>query len=315
MKNLLKSLILVCALLAVVVTTPASAQTILTPTTLSAALTTSSGTVMTVTSATGFTARTTSAYVDGELMDVNAVSGTTITIGRGRSGTRAVPHISGALVFVGPPNAFAAVSPRGSCTRNNELYLPRIDVTTATATDCVGGIWIQSDLRTGVQTQARWRVYAPEPGGTAYTSLNTTGTATIATELYCSEVWLPTSKLLTGIALLAGTANSTDKHYVALYDNSGVAIANSALAGATGNTTASAYQQYAFTSPYFAVGPAQYFACFQSNGTTDTVRMAVTGVNDNILTKGQTGATFGTLPALTVPTAFTTAVGPYVYLY
>jgi hypothetical protein len=43
--------------------------------------------------------------------------------------------------------------------------------------------------------------------------------------------------------------------------------------------------------------------------------MAVTGVNDNILTKGQTGATFGTLPALTVPTAFTTAVGPYVYLY
>jgi hypothetical protein len=44
--------------------------------------------------------------------------------------------------------------------------------------------------------------------------------------------------------------------------------------------------------------------------------MAVTGSSaDNTLTKGQTGATFGTIPALTVPTTFTTAVGPYVYLY
>jgi hypothetical protein len=43
--------------------------------------------------------------------------------------------------------------------------------------------------------------------------------------------------------------------------------------------------------------------------------MAVTGVNDNFLTAGQTGATFGTVPTLTVPTTFTTAVGAYIFLY
>ena len=43
--------------------------------------------------------------------------------------------------------------------------------------------------------------------------------------------------------------------------------------------------------------------------------MAHTAYQDNFLTKGQTGVTFGTVPTLTVPTSFTDAVGPYVYLY
>jgi hypothetical protein len=46
------------------------------------------------------------------------------------------------------------------------------------------------------------------------------------------------------------------------------------------------------------VGPAQYFACFQTNGTTDTARMLVTSVTDFTLTKGQTSGTFG---AVAVP--------------
>src|SRR5207244_4421622 len=125
----------------------------------------------------------------------------------------------------------------------------------------------------------------------------------------------PYNKQLTGIALLNGTtAAGTDKHYVVLYDQGGTALANSAVAGAS-TSGASTYQTFAFTTKFYAVGPAQYFACFQTNGTTDTVRMVVTGTQDTLLTKGQTGATFGTVPALTVPTTFTTAVGPYVYLY
>ena len=159
----------------------------------------------------------------------------------------------------------------------------------------------------------------PDSGGTAYTSLNTNGTTLSATTLYCTEVNLPTNKLLTGIALLNGTTASTDNHYVVLYDSTGVALANSALAGAIA-AGASTYQKYAFTQKFFAVGPAQYFACFQSNGTTDTVRMVVTGTQDTLLTKGQTGAaayasSLFTIGALTVPTTFTTAVGPYVSLY
>lgn len=324
MKNLMKATFVLAALLAAF---PAHAQTILTQTTLSATVTSTGARNVVVASGAGITAGVTDIYVNRELAAVTGCSpacpsssATTLTLQRAASGTAAGTHASGDLVFVGPPSAFPT-NPRvtwptdGSCTRSNFAYLPAINVSTGIIADCLGGHLIKGLVTSGATTAARFRVYAPEPGGTAYSSIGGTGTATIATEVYCSEVWLPTSKNLTGIALLAGTANSTDKHYVVLYDNGGTAIANSAVAGTTGNTTASAYQQYAFTSPYFAVGPAQYFACFQSNGTTDTVRMAATGTNDNLLTKGQTGATFGTVPALTVPTTFTTAVGPYVYLY
>lgn len=307
---------------ALVFLSAADAQIILTPTTLSTALTTSSGQVMTVTSASpnatsaqNFAAGTTYAYIDKELVAVKAVSSTTIGIIRGQGGTNASPHVSGALVWSATPNYFFARPPNedkgGSCTRANEIVLPYVNVNSGVVSDCLGGTWVN-----GVTNRlTQYRLMYPDPGGTAYTSINSTGTATIATEVYCTEVNLPYNKLLTGIGILAGTANSTDKHYVVLYDSAGNALANSAVAGTSGNTTASAYQAYAFTSTFYAVGPAQYFGCFQSNGTTDTVRMIVTGVNDNFLTKGQTGATFGTIPALTVPTGFTTAVGPYLYVY
>ena len=88
---------------------------------------------------------------------------------------------------------------------------------------------------------------------------------------------------------------------------------------ATAGTTASGtnvYQKIAFTSKYYAVGPAQYFGCLEGNGGgSSTVTMIKTGMQDTYLTKGQTGTTFGTLPALTVPTTFTSAVGPYWQLY
>jgi hypothetical protein len=299
----------------------AHAQTLLVPTTLSAAISGAGTQVMTVASVTTVSGYTvvagTVGYLDNEEVIIKplngTVSGTTLGIIRGQGGTTAAPHASGALVFLGPPNAFAStpgINPQGSCTRGNQLYLPFINVKEAVISDCLGGQWTN-----GVTTRSpRFRIYSPEPGGTAYTSLNTSGTSLIATEVYCTETFVPTNKLLTGAAVLAGTSVSTDSWYMVLYDSGGTALANSAVAGAT-LSGASTYQQQAFTSKFFAVGPADYFVCFQSNGTSATARMAVTGVNDNILTKGQTGATFGTIPALTVPTTFTTAVGPYVYLY
>jgi hypothetical protein len=289
--------------------------TLLTPTTLSAAMADNITQTLTVASATGFTAGSTDVFVDRELMAVLAVNGNAITVQRGIGGTTAAPHLSGALAFVATPsNFFFGSYPSGSCTRSAQVVLPHIHVLSGIVFDCLGGQWISGGATTGATTEPRWRVYAPEPGATAYTSINSTGTTEGATTLYCSEVWLPQNKLLTGIALLNGTTVGTDKRYVVLYDNAGNALANSALAGAL-TATASVYQAFAFTSTYFAVGPAQYFACFQANGTTDSFRAATTGTNDNILTKGQTGATFGTVPALTVPTSFNSAVGPYVYLY
>lgn len=304
----------------------AQAQTIiLTPTTLSAAIGDSKAHTMVVTSATGFVANTTVAVIDREMVAVEAVSGTTITIRRGASGTVATTHANSALVFVGSPVAFAPATttrvdqsgnPAGSCTRGSLLYLPVINLRTATISDCIGGQWQSgSPFNSGAQQASRFHVLSPDPGSVALTTINTNGTAVGATTLYCSEVFLPSNKLLTGIGVLNGTTVTANARYVILYDSAGNAISNSALAGQA-SVTASVYENYAFTAKYFAIGPAQYFACLQDNAVgSTTVRMVVTSLGDHILTKGQTGATFGTVPALTVPTTFTTAVGPWVYLY
>lgn len=260
--------------------------------------------------------------VDSELMLVTAqpISGTLVVrVSRGQAGTRAEPHINGATVFIGSGNGYFnnfLHSSGSACTASNQLVLPWFYPNAPTGgfgktSNCIGGQWVN-----GISTPyGKWRINAPEPGATAYTSINTNGTALTATTMYCTEVFLPTDKLLTGIAILNGTTVGTDNHLVILYSKAGgTALANSATAGAV-SSGGSTFQQYAFTSTYIAVGPADYFACVQSNGATDNLRMVVTGVNDNLLTKGQTASVFGTIPALVAPTTFTTAVGSYIYLY
>jgi hypothetical protein len=320
----------------------AAAQTLLTTTTLSAAVpntlqsVTTAGLmgVVTVASATGITAPAgntsgvlnnvtgTFLFVDRELMDVRGISGTTVTVVRGAEGTSATSHASGALVFVVPAQLSTYVGsgggplsvPAGSCTRGNEIVLPRIQYATGVISDCLGGQWINGDsVQTQRQTFNGFRY--PDPGGTALTALETAGTAASAnTEIYCTEVDLPYSQLLTGIAVLNGTTVGTNKHFAILYDSSGNVLANSAVAGVT-TANASTYQKLNFVTKYYAVGPARYFACDGLNGTTDTIRHAITAVNDNVLGGAVTGQVFGTAAAVTLPATFTTAKAPYFMLF
>lgn len=313
----------------------AFAQTLLPMTTLSAAVPSRTATFIQVASTTGITVNS-YLYVDQEAMSVTSVptSGTLLGVVRGAQpglitagGGR--PHANGALVFIISPTAsqFALPStdPEGACARGNATlsggvqqnqgtpYLPIIDTLNGAFYDCLGGVFVQGDY--GLPPNTNFRILAPNSGGTAYTSLNSTGTTLVATTQYCTELDLPYNKYLTGLGVLNGTTVGTDKHLVALYDSSGNLLANSAVAGAT-SSGASTYQTFAFTTPYYAIGPAQYFACAQTNGTTDTIRMIVTGTQDTYLTKGITGQTFGTLVNIaTVPTTFTTAVGPYFEAY
>ena len=302
-----------------------NAQCVLTPTTLSTNVT--DGRIQTIVVASATPNSTTACptgtnftaggalYIDRELMFVarSYVSGTTIPVVRAQGGTFAAPHTSGAIVFSGQPNMFTARYKQGRCVRTSEVVLPLIDVPGGSIYDCLNNTWKGGDSGSGTGTSARFRIAGPESGGTAYTSLNVNGTSASATTLNCSETHIFTNKLVTGIALLNGTTVGTDKHYVVLYDVGGNLVANSAVAGAT-SSGASVFQEHDFTSKYFVVA-GDYFACFQSNGATDTIRMVVTGTQSNLLTKAQTAATFGTIPALTVPTTFTTAVGPYTYIY
>lgn len=149
MKNTLK--LAVFAVLALLVSLPAFAQqNTLTGTTLAAAVTDSATTVR-VASATGITSSssTTSTfiYVDNELMPVISVSGTTLTVSRGASGTRAAAHVSGAVVYAGRPNWFYVVNPQGTCSLSGAtaiLVTPYINVNTGNQFLCssILGKWV-----------------------------------------------------------------------------------------------------------------------------------------------------------------------------
>jgi hypothetical protein len=333
MKKTLKFSLILSGLL--LLASSAFAQTLLTTTTLSTAIpTTQAGksTFVTLASISGVAVNG-FLYVDGELMSVTSVpaTGTTVGVVRGYGGGGysssggATPHLSGALVFVIPVaasgSALVTVDPAGACARGSAsytngaynvqstLYLPIINTATGSTFDCLGGVFVK-----GSGGLPPFHVLAPNSGGTAYTSLNSSGTTLVAGTFYCSEIDVPYNKLVTGIGVLNGTTVGTDNHLVALFDSAGNLITNSAVAGVVA-ASASTYQNIAFTSTYYLIGPATYFGCVQSNGTTATVRMMVTGTQDTYWTTSKTGA-FGTIPAtITAPSTFTTAVGPYLYLY
>lgn len=304
-------------------TPAAAAQAILANTTLSAAVADSSVQRIVLASATGVNApsssdftKATYLFVDREVMDVTAVNSTTITVVRGAASSAAAPHASGALVFVVPQylSTNFATLPQGSCTRASELVLPRIQFGTGLVSDCNNGVWIQGDAL--ATTRPNGPIIFPPLGNVLYTGVETNGTAAGATtEMYCEEIDMPYSKLITGLALLNGTTATTDNHNVELYDFGGKLLANSAAAGAIASG-ASAWQKYNFTTPFYAVGPAQYFGCFTANGTTATVRHTITSVNDVFIGNKITGLVFGTIPAsITAPSSFTTALGPYLQIY
>lgn len=300
------------------------AQVTIVPTTLSAAVTSTSQKSFVLTAVTGLNSNTYSLaagtsylYIDGEYVSVDAISGKTVSVTRGISGSRAMTHASGALVFAGPANFFSTsrpgLLPGGSCTASNSPALPRPDISTQTIFNCLGGLWVQGQIA----AVTPYEIQFPDTGAVVYTGVGTgsAGTAPGATTLYCSEINLPFSKNLTGMAVLNGGTAATDKWIYALYDSAGNLLANTATAGTTATGT-NVYQKIAFTSTYYAVGPMRYYGCLEGNaGGSSTVTMIKTGMQDTYTTKGQTGTTFGTLPALTVPTTFTTAVGPYWFLY
>ena len=110
-----------------------SAQTALTHTTLSSAVTATTNTFI-VASATGISAGTNLYVIDfhsviGELVVVRSVSSTTLTVTRGGGFQRA--HVSGARVVIAPtPSAFYNRNPKGACTAASTLYTPWINTTT-----------------------------------------------------------------------------------------------------------------------------------------------------------------------------------------
>lgn len=129
-----------------------------------------------------------------------------------------------------------------------------------------------------------------------------------ATETYMAEVTVPFPCLVSGIAIFSGSVWS-DNFQAALLDANGSVLATTA--STAGNTTADTHQKVAVSTPV-RVQPGTYFVALQINGTTSRFNSHIKG----IFGAGKaTGTTYGTFTGLTVPTTFTTALGPVATLY
>jgi hypothetical protein len=122
----------------------------MTSTTTSAAVNAGTNTV-TVASATGITAigplnnYTSMIYIDQELMGVRGVSGTTITVDRGRGGPQSA-HVSGSTVYVGAPGTFTSNNYVGACTAA-DTYNPTINTSNGNMFTCLSsGKWLQTGV-------------------------------------------------------------------------------------------------------------------------------------------------------------------------
>ncbi len=315
MKNTLRNSLLFVGLL--LAASLSFGQTYIKFTTLASAVTSSSSQANTfsLTSVSGITANNTMLFIEGEADFVNAVNtvANTVSVTRGAGfSTRVSTHPSGATVWYSYPYNFQAQTPVGypfgSCTRAN-LVLPYIDVINNVYSDCLGGVWVR-----GISAQTAAVIFAPNPGGSVLTGVGTS-TATTNTSMYCSQIFLPYNKKLTGLEILNGTATGNGHRNAILYDAGGNLLANSGSTTTSG--TASQYQAFAFTTPYFAVGPAWYVGCSQAQNSSDSLNLIVTADgNAGFYTQIYTGQTYATIPAtITAPSAYTTAQGPYFAFY
>lgn len=152
-----------------------AAQTSLTTTTLSNAISDTTGQLVVVASTTGITAPGTGSnltliWVDNELMRVTSVNTTTgaLTVTRGQQGTFATTHASGATVYLGPPRVFINTDRWGSCTSTNEPYLPLLNVRNGYVWNCINSQWAAQNFSPTGDRLPRVSI-----AGTAYTILPT----------------------------------------------------------------------------------------------------------------------------------------------
>lgn len=117
------------------------AQTAMTKTTLSGAVTLTQTTIQ-VASATGIVApnpfggpsqtpgANTLLVIDGEAMNVEGISGTVVTVQRGASGTKQKAHDAAAVVWVGSPSVYSSAFTQDTCTPSI-TYTPTIVIAPA----------------------------------------------------------------------------------------------------------------------------------------------------------------------------------------
>lgn len=157
-----------------------------------------------------------------------------------------------------------------------------------------------------------WKIGNIDIGNVAYASLGTSAVH-VAGTIYSGEIFLPRSKLITGIGVLNGAIVGTDNLIVALYNLKGTLLMTSALAGVL-SAGANAFQEIPFISPLQVMTDGVYWLAVQCNGTTATTRRIA--ASTYLRRCKTTAGTFGTIPRfIAPPTTFTADVSPIGYVY
>lgn len=159
----------------------------------------------------------------------------------------------------------------------------------------------------GIGSRGAMTVF-PTGGAAPMTTTTGTDTTPVVTETYVAEVHVPANAVLTGASLLNGSAVAGNVTAI-LYNSDGVPVAQSASTAQSGTA---AYQAFAFSTPFVAQGPGEYYLGFQFSSASARFRTHILGV---FAAFKKTGETYDTATALTLASTFTTAVGPIASTY
>lgn len=340
MKNLLKTILILAGFSASVFgqNTPAGLNAT-TSTTLSAAVTQTQTAQVCLTSATnvltpGLANNRVGSFlvVDREAMQVlNAgTSSTCFQVRRGVLGSQQAAHNTTSAVWVGQaatgtgdnsrPFSGGAITgptaPSGSCIASAQYSLPVIVVAGPAyagngAWYCENGVWAMGVPQTfSGSPYTAWATLPFLAPGTT----QATDTVFVAGTIYFDQLYVGSTSTLTGACWENGSTVGTTKIIAALYDNTGVLLANTATAGTT-SSGSKAYQCAAFAATVTVVGPQSYFIALQGDGAVASFYTYAAGqAPTNYGTGSQTG-TFGTLAAITPTVTFTATKGPLMSVY
>jgi hypothetical protein len=159
-------------------------------------------------------------------------------------------------------------------------------------------------------------------GAVALASMGTNTTDVI--QLWVTDIYIPCNRQITTIGMLQGGTATTDKVIYCVYSAAGVLLASTPLAGLVLNSTPNTFLEQQITlngagqaiSALQLYGPGQYYIAVQGNGTTGGALQTVPAPYLDICAGSVVAGSFGTLPTpITVPTTFTAAKAPIVYVY
>jgi hypothetical protein len=262
--------------------------------------------------------------IDRESMDVQLINTTTcgVSVLRGVDGTAAVPHASGAVVYLGTPDKFATwdVPPGSACTAGTGafLYTPRINLKSGVVEDCVASrvVWSTGLLPGSADPQVSYaQPYSAISTFAGPNSVAVNEATDVSGQFWFSQIFIPANVKLTGACQLNGNGTLADKMLFVLWDDTGAVLANTALAGVTQSGTA-VYQCQPFVTAVNVTGPRTYFIGAQGNGTTAaSLALYASGSAPTNYGTGTKAGTFGTLATITPTVTFTANKGPIMTVY